>query len=51
MSAALKTAGVKRINISLDTLDAAKFKAITRTGNLQKVLDAYKPLNQQGLNG
>jgi cyclic pyranopterin phosphate synthase len=39
MSPALKTAGVKRINISLDTLDADKFKAITRTGNLQQVLD------------
>ena len=39
MSEALKIAGVKRINISLDTLDAAKFKVITRTGDLQKVLD------------
>ncbi|NOT10865.1 MAG: GTP 3',8-cyclase MoaA [Methylococcaceae bacterium] len=35
---ALKKAGVKRINISLDTLDADKFKAITRTGDLQQVL-------------
>jgi cyclic pyranopterin phosphate synthase len=39
MSVALKAAGVKRINISLDTLDADKFKAITRTGNLQQVLN------------
>ena len=38
MALALKNAGVKRINISLDTLDADKFKAITRTGNLQQVL-------------
>lgn len=38
MAAALKQAGVKRINISLDTLDADKFKAITRTGDLQQVL-------------
>jgi cyclic pyranopterin phosphate synthase len=38
MATALKTAGVKRINISLDTLDADKFKAITRTGDLQQVL-------------
>jgi cyclic pyranopterin phosphate synthase len=30
---------VKRINISLDTLDAQKFKAITRTGDLQQVLN------------
>ena len=38
MAMDLKAAGIKRINISLDTLDADKFKAITRTGNLQQVL-------------
>lgn len=38
MAAPLKEAGVKRINISLDTLDADKFKAITRTGDLHQVL-------------
>jgi cyclic pyranopterin phosphate synthase len=38
MAASLKEAGVKRINISLDTLDVDKFKAITRTGDLQQVL-------------
>jgi cyclic pyranopterin phosphate synthase len=38
MAASLKEAGVKRINISLDTLDADKFKAITRTGDLRQVL-------------
>jgi cyclic pyranopterin phosphate synthase len=38
MALPLKKAGVKRINISLDTLDADKFKAITRTGDLQQVL-------------
>lgn len=31
-------AGVSRLNISLDTLDAKKFKEITRVGNLEKVL-------------
>ncbi|WP_281825268.1 GTP 3',8-cyclase MoaA [Jannaschia rubra] len=31
-------AGVRRINVSLDTLDADKFKAITRWGSLDKVL-------------
>jgi cyclic pyranopterin phosphate synthase len=35
----LKKAGVKRINISIDTLDATKFKAMTRTGDLQRVLN------------
>ena len=34
----LKAAGVKRINISLDTLDAERFRRITRVGNLDKVM-------------
>lgn len=34
----LKAANVKRINISLDTLDPVKFKVMTRTGELQQVL-------------
>ncbi len=34
----LREAGVRRINISLDSLDADKFKRITRTGKLQQVL-------------
>lgn len=37
MAAPLADAGVKRLNISLDSLDADKFHAITRTGNLQQV--------------
>lgn len=35
----LKSAGVARVNISLDTLDADRFKNITRIGQIQKVLD------------
>lgn len=34
----LKDAGVKRINISLDSLDVEKFKRITRVGDLNNVL-------------
>jgi GTP 3',8-cyclase len=34
----LKDAGVKRLNISLDSLNAEKFKCITRVGNLNNVL-------------
>lgn len=34
----LKSAGVKRINISVDSLDPIRFKKITRTGELDKVL-------------
>ncbi|MEE9303797.1 MAG: GTP 3',8-cyclase MoaA [Thiotrichaceae bacterium] len=35
----LKNAGVARVNISLDTLDADRFKNITRIGKIQKTLD------------
>jgi len=42
MAAPLKEAGVKRINISLDTLDEEKFKAITRTGDLRQVLKGIR---------
>ncbi|MEQ1622150.1 MAG: GTP 3',8-cyclase MoaA [Methylococcales bacterium] len=44
----LKQAGVKRINISLDTLDADKFKAITRTGDLHQVLRGIQVAKAQG---
>jgi cyclic pyranopterin phosphate synthase len=37
-AAPLKQAGVKRVNISLDTLQADRFKAITRTGHIEKTL-------------
>ncbi len=35
---ALRDAGVRRINISLDSLDAERFRKITRIGDLNKVL-------------
>ena len=35
----LREAGVSRINISLDTLDAEKFRTITRCGELAAVID------------
>lgn len=34
----LAKAGLKRLNVSLDSLDAARFRAITRTGELRQVL-------------
>ena len=37
-AAQLKELGIERINVSLDTLDADKFRAITRWGELDKVL-------------
>ena len=48
MAASLKEAGVKRINISLDTLDADKFKAITRTGDLHQVLRGIQAAKAAG---
>lgn len=38
LAAPLFQAGVKRLNISLDSLDPDRFKAITRTGDLNQVL-------------
>src|ERR1700750_333681 len=35
----LKAGGVERINVSLDTLDPDKFRAITRWGDLTKVME------------
>jgi cyclic pyranopterin phosphate synthase len=45
---ALKNARVKRINISLDSLNADRFKAITRIGELDKVLAGIKAAQQAG---
>lgn len=44
---ALKQAGVKRINISLDSLDPIKFKQLTRTGDLSEVLTGIEIAKQQ----
>jgi len=46
MAEDLKKAGLKRVNISLDTLDKDKFKRITRIGDLDKVIEGiYKCLS------
>ena len=41
--------GVRRINVSLDTLDPSKFKLITRWGNLNKVLDSIDAALAEGI--
>ena len=41
--------GVKRINVSVDTLDAKKFREITRWGELAKVLDGIKAAQDAGI--
>src|SRR5690349_3634696 len=38
----LRAAGMRRINVSIDTLDPAKFTAITRWGKLDKVRAGLK---------
>ncbi|EKS42202.1 molybdenum cofactor biosynthesis protein A [Afipia broomeae ATCC 49717] len=48
-AAELKDNGVRRINVSLDTLDAAKFRAITRWGDLDKVLRGIEAARSVGL--
>ncbi len=45
---ALKAAGIKRINLSIDSLNPQRFKAITRTGDLAKVLDGLETALQTG---
>ncbi len=45
----LKAAGVERVNVSLDTLDAEKFKAITRWGDLGAVLRGIDAAEKAGL--
>jgi cyclic pyranopterin phosphate synthase len=46
---ALAAAGVKRINVSLDTLDPGKFTAITRWGKIDKTLDGIFAARAAGL--
>src|SRR6188474_2505394 len=41
--------GIKRINVSLDTLDADKFRAITRWGELDKVIAGIDAAQAAGL--
>ncbi len=45
----LARAGLKRVNISLDTVDARKFRTITRGGELQKVFDGIRAAKGAGL--
>ena len=45
----LAALGVRRINVSLDTLDPAKFAEITRWGRLPQVLDGITAAKDAGL--
>jgi cyclic pyranopterin phosphate synthase len=45
----LAACGVKRINISIDTLDAKKFHEVTRWGDLKKVMEGIDAAQAAGL--
>jgi cyclic pyranopterin phosphate synthase len=45
----LRDCGVERVNVSLDTLDPAKFKAITRWGDFDQVMRGLDAADRAGL--
>jgi cyclic pyranopterin phosphate synthase len=45
----LAAVGVRRVNVSLDTLDEAKFQAITRWGRLAQVLEGIEAAQAAGI--
>jgi GTP 3',8-cyclase len=48
-AAKLKQAGLKRVNVSLDTMDAARFKFIARRGDLNRVWEGIEAAVEAGL--
>ncbi|MEH2507918.1 cyclic pyranopterin phosphate synthase [Bradyrhizobium sp. AZCC 1578] len=48
-AAELRDCGVRRVNVSLDTLDPAKFRTITRWGDLDQVLAGIEAARNAGL--
>ena len=46
---ALKQAGIRRVNVSLDTLDEDKFRQITQGGLLSKVIEGLNAAEKSGL--
>ncbi|SCM76414.1 Cyclic pyranopterin monophosphate synthase [uncultured Pleomorphomonas sp.] len=46
---ALAAVGVRRVNVSLDTLDADRFRALTRRGVLGTVMDGLRAAREAGL--
>lgn len=51
MAQDLQAAGMDRLNISLDSLDAEKFRAITRTGDLNRVIKGIDAAVEAGFKG
>jgi cyclic pyranopterin phosphate synthase len=48
-AAELKSYGIERVNVSLDTLDPDKFRAVTRWGDLKQVLTGIDAAQAAGL--
>jgi len=48
-AAELRSIGVRRVNVSLDTLDADRFARVTRWGRLRQVLDGIETARNAGL--
>jgi len=48
-AADLAHAGLRRVNVSLDTLDPDRFRAVTRLGNLEDVLAGIRAAAEAGL--
>jgi len=46
----LRTAGLRRVNVSLDTLDPVVFRELTRGGRVEAVLDGIHRAREVGLN-
>jgi GTP 3',8-cyclase len=49
LAADLKKAGLKRVNVSLDTLKPDKFKKITRMGKFKEVMEGIEAAKKAGL--
>ncbi len=48
LAASLRAAGLMRLTVSIDSLDAARFRRITRGGNLEKVLAGVRAALAEG---
>ena len=48
-AAALHQYGIRRINVSLDTLDSTKYRRITRWGDINPVIKGIQEARRQGL--
>jgi GTP 3',8-cyclase len=51
LAAPLKRAGLTRLNVSVDTLDPMRFRAVTRRGDLRTVLDGIEAARAAGFRG